>query len=283
MEAVEDTAHRARRRVIAARTHRNVTWQDVFTAVDTQQNGELSFSNFKSAVRLTLAIPARTICDYDIKALFNCIDADKSGTIDLSEMLEYLAQGPKRKEDEIARAHLRVTRAKKNLKMAFQQACAPTEAEIRKIFKQADIDGDGKMSPYEFKQFCRDELQLSVWDCPTSNLDALYGHLDQNDDGISIEELIRFIRQNDRDRNKQFSFVDTVPSSGSPSRRRLQTYRQRIIEETMPPAMKNSISLPSLKPSVSMVSIGRERGPTYRGSLAMSSIMFFQPDKFGGK
>lgn len=287
MESKAEILGRTRRRINAARSRQGKSWEDVFGKCDKDNSGYLDYHELSGAVRETLGIPQIAICDYEMRLLFAEMDADKSGGVNIEELLDYLQQGFRTEEEIANRAMVRIQRVRKNLKMAFQKM-ATNEMALRKLFTRLDMDSDCNLSPYEFKTFVRLTLKLSFWDVNNTDIDDFYNFLDKDGGGISVDELISFVKTNHTERPKEFSFVDLRPSSpsgtmGSPmAQKKLQkrkTHKQQLLEESF-----RSTSLPDLirvRSTPSVVSLGREFVPTTRNTLSLSAKMFFDPTAYG--
>merc|ERR1719409_1037387 len=88
---------------------------------DKDQSGYLYLRELTTAVRTILNVPEYGICDYELRTLFSEMDADRSGGVNIEELLNYLQQGFRTPEEIAARAQVRIQRVRKNLKTAFQQ------------------------------------------------------------------------------------------------------------------------------------------------------------------
>lgn len=280
MESREEVLARTRRRINAAKSRKGMSWQDVFGKCDKDQSGFLDYTEFSEAVRSSLNVPENAICDYELRTLFNEMDADRSGGVNIEELLIYLAQGFRTPEEIAARAQVRIQRVRKNLKAAFQTV-ASNEMSIRKLFSQLDMDADCSLSLYEFRTFVRMNLKLSFWDISNTDIDDFYKFLDRDGRGISVDELITFVRQNNAERPKDFSFQDMKKDSSTDSLRRRQlkkkTYKQQLLEDSFRSTSTPNLSRLPYTPSV--VSLGRNYAPTTRNVISMSAKMFFSPGK----
>lgn len=270
METEEEVLARVRRRLNAAKARSKLTLEQFFDACDKNKSGSLDYGELQKAVRSTLNVPAHCVCDYELKLLFQRIDADGRGGIDLAELIEYLAHGIKRPEDEAKRYALRMQRVRKNLQMGFQKLSAKERGEmaIRKLFNKIDMDGEGKLSLFEFNFFVRNTLKLSRWDVMNEDLEQFYKFMDKNNDGVDVMELLTFIRNNDKDRMHDFSFYEDRKTVKAEKK---LTYRQQLLE--LRPSSSPSSIRPSdpageplavLRPSSSFMNLGRSREPACR-------------------
>merc|ERR1712054_373647 len=98
----------------------------------------------------------------------------------------------------------------------------------------------GMLSLYEFKAFVRMNLKLTFWDVCNTDIEDFYRYLDRNGGGISVDELIAFVRSNNHDRPKEFSFLDTKADESTLRRMRQlkkkKTYKQQLLEESLRPS-----------------------------------------------
>lgn len=240
----------------------------------------MDFGEFVDAVRKILNVPENGICNYELRTLFNEMDADRSGGVNIEELLDYLAQGFKTPEEIAARAQVRIQRVRKNLKTAFQTV-ASNESSIRKLFQKLDMDCDASLSLYEFKSFVRMNLKLSFWDVCNTDIDDFFKFLDRDGHGIAVEELIAFVRSNNSERPNEFSFLEIKPPSLEQRKKcaKRKTYKQLLLEDSF-----RSTSLPELsrvRSTPSVVSLGRTFVPTGRNTLSRDARMFFDPGCYG--
>lgn len=256
MESKDVVLARARRRINASKSRQHKAWQDVFGKYDKDQSGYLDVNEMTDAVRNSLNVPENAVCDYELRTLFNEMDSDRSGGVNIEELLNYLQQGHRTKEEIQAREGVRIQRVRKNLKTAFQTV-ASNESALRKLFSKLDMDSDCMLSPYEFKSFVRMNLKLSFWDVCNTDIDDFYKFLDKDGHGISVDELIAFVKTNNNDRPSAFSFIDLAPNGQKKKLCRHKTYKQTLLEDSF-----RSTSLPNLSRlpyTSSVVSLGRSR------------------------
>eukprot|EP00435_Cladocopium_sp_Y103_P074729 s7_g50.t2 len=185
----------------------------------------------KKCLRRDLAISPKALSDFDTKVLFSELDADKSGTVNIKEMLSYVAHGPKRIHDEEAMLLKRTARA---------GVKAFTAENTAKIFKQLDLEGDGHLSKYEFVEFVREGLGLSMWDVPESELLQFYVIMDKDNDGLDPIELLEFIQGNQEEMANRtlFSFTEIV-NTEKPRQQEMRT-----LEKPSPMFMNSGRRLP---------------------------------------
>merc|ERR1712048_1372316 len=103
-------------------------------------------------------------------------------------------------------------------------------------------------------------LKLTFWDVNNTDVEDFYKYLDKNETGISVDDLITFVKNNHTDRPNQFSFME-MPSSPQSKKRLIKkkTYKQQLLEDSF-----RSTSLPNLSRlpyTSSVVSLGRNSAP----------------------
>merc|ERR1712135_276016 len=64
----------------------------LFSRFDRDGSGVLEEHEFKSALRRTLRVTEAAVSDAEIATLFDMLDADSSGAIDINEMVDFLQQ-----------------------------------------------------------------------------------------------------------------------------------------------------------------------------------------------
>jgi Ca2+-binding EF-hand superfamily protein len=278
MEPKAELLARTRRRINAAKNRLGKSWQDVFGKCDKDQSGYLDCSELTEAVRTVLNVPENAICDYELRTLFNEMDQDRSGGVNIEELLNYLSQGFKTPQEIASRAQVRIQRVKKNLKTAFQ-TIATNESSMRKLFQKLDMDSDCTLSLYEFRTFVRMNLKLSFWDVCNTDIEDFFNFLDKDGSGIQVDELIAFVKSNNSDRAKEYSFLDCKIPEGVKKLVKKKTYKQALLEDSFRSTSMPDLSRMRYTPAV--VSLGRTHAPRNRSTLSMSAQHFFNPGLYG--
>eukprot|EP00930_Biecheleria_cincta_P069742 TRINITY_DN57448_c0_g1_i1.p1 TRINITY_DN57448_c0_g1~~TRINITY_DN57448_c0_g1_i1.p1 ORF type:complete len:279 (-),score=53.58 TRINITY_DN57448_c0_g1_i1:20-856(-) len=278
METTAEIVSRARRRLVGAKSRQQLSWKEIFSTVDQDASSTLDFKELKAVVRDALHLPETTLSDHDLAILSAEIDKDGSGSLDLTEFLEFVARGPKRPEDEVKLLQLKTGRVQRNLRIGFQRFQA-TAKEASSIFSSMDREDDGKLSFYEFSSFVRRELKLTQWDVFESDLKTFYKSLDENGDGIDAQEFFSFLRRNNKNKGKgAFTFMDDSEIR--------HVRKKPLFKDQLLSALPKSHSSPSLSslapdspssrpgsspsaknmfsPSPSFVNLGRTRPPMVR-------------------
>ena len=69
-------------------------WEMLFEFFDTNHDGKLTNEELRVAVRRNLGIPPAVLSDRSIRLLFNALDEDQSGSLELGEFVSFLIEGP---------------------------------------------------------------------------------------------------------------------------------------------------------------------------------------------
>jgi len=216
-----------------------------------------NFQEYVSLVRHKLRIPPQTICENDLKLLFHEMDKNNNESVDAAELIEYIQHGPRRQQDDAAMLNVRIHRVKRNMRLAFQ-SIGGSDMDAYKIFAHMDLDSSTRLSQYEFNSFVRNDLGLTRWDVQNSSLDDFFTHLDRNGDGLDVNELIGFLKQQHRDRTSIGPQSLYVPPKTLKVDRKRKTHKQQLQD-----TMQKSTSLPILH-TPSFTNLGRSGIPMMR-------------------
>lgn len=243
-----------RRRLGAAGTRGGRPWEDLFSLSDKNRDGTLDFKELMTLVRQELKVPAQTVCDTEMRALFEAVSRDGSGSVDAADLIEFIQHGHRRPEDDVAKADGRIQRTRRNMRLAFQ-AVGGSDLDAQKIFAAMDLDASNKLTMYEFESFVRNELGLTRWDVKTGALADFFEHLDRDGDGLDVRELLAYLRQAQKDKHQvgpQSLYV--APRTPVLDRKR-KTHRQKLQD-----ALQRSSSLPTLRTqTATFTNLGRSR------------------------
>mmetsp|Transcript_106864 Transcript_106864/g.189916 ORF Transcript_106864/g.189916 Transcript_106864/m.189916 type:complete len:280 (+) Transcript_106864:96-935(+) len=279
METNAEVVSRARRRLVGAKRLQKQSWEELFSAFDKDRSHALDLKELKTVVREGLLIPQHSLCDHDLAVLFAEIDGNGGGSIDLTEFLTFVARGPKPENHDEMMFAKRTGRVQRNLRVGFQKYSSNDNA-IAQLFDHMDKEDDGKISLHELTSFIRKDLKLSQWDIFNSDLKTFYKSLDEDGDGIDIQEFVNFIQHNNRKKGKQFAATDGF-GFGKPVRKH-STYRSQLLRQLSPAhstsslpdatsrpgsstsSMSSSASTISMASSPSFVNLGRTRPPIVR-------------------
>lgn len=256
LESPDAVLCRVRRNITAAGIRGGRSWEEFFEMSDKNRDGQLSYAELHALVRETLRVPSGTITDHEMKVLFNDMDKGNSGTVDAAELIEYVQHGPRRPEDRDAKLKHRMERVRRNLRMSFQ-AIGGNDMDERKIFAYMDLDGNTRLSQYEFNMFVRRDLGLSRWDIQNAALSEFFARMDRNANGtVELLELVDFVRLTTKDRKLGLGAQQLyVPPDTPKIERKRKTYKQKLADDL---TLHKSTSLPSLRTSC-FTNLGREK------------------------
>lgn len=268
LERPETTVNRVRRKLNAARLQQSMSWEDLFALCDQDKSKTVDWRECQHMCREILKVPVHVIADPELRIVFAAADADSNGSLDVAEFLAFLWHGPKTKEMEAAREKMRIARVRRNLFMAFAKV-GSTEAAVRRLFDAVDLDGNSRLSSFEFDQFVRRELALSPWHIMKSDLDCFYRFLDNSGEGVDAARFLEFVRQAQRPKS-----IGGPESFFTPGESRAIEFKRRVtfvkeLERSLP----RSESLPAPRVSGSaFTSLGRDRPP--RSRVAVDHRLF---------
>lgn len=263
LETRSDVLSRVRRRLSAAGTRGGKTWDELFSVCDRNRDGSLDFGELNKLVREELKVASVTVCEYELKILFSEVDKNGSGNIDAAELIEFIQHGAKRPQDEAAKFEQRLSRVRRNLRLAFQ-AVSGKEMDVRKLFGRIDLDSDNRLTFYEFNQFVRVDLNLSRWDVMAADLDHFYKYLDRDGDGIDVYELIRYVKEIHGEGS--LLGAQTFYSAGNSPKRSKAERTHKTYKQNLEQSVRRSSSLPSLALTHPFGCQGRDRRPAFRVS-----------------
>jgi Ca2+-binding EF-hand superfamily protein len=252
--------------VNAARFRKHLAWEELFARLDQDKSGSLDWLELKRRIRLELSVPHPALSDPELQALFEEMDKDGNGMIDLAEMFAYLQHGHRSPEEKASRAPKRVQRVRKNIQVGFSKVSSQ-EADVRRLFRSIDQDSDKRLSMWEFQGFVRQGLRLNRWDIPNHDLEEFYYSLAPNGDGIDTNEFLQYVQSKDKGPNKlgaQNLYIK--PEVAKAMKRR--SFRDLLAEEQPQFGRRQclSSSLPDLRRSGAFTNLGRTRPPAYRVS-----------------
>jgi Ca2+-binding EF-hand superfamily protein len=242
----------------AAKKKSGLSWEKIYRYCDSDGNGILDMDELRYAVRSpnVLRVSEHTVNDHELCIFFDELDSDKSGGVALAEVLEYLQRGPRKPEEEEARRATKVARVKKNITSALTKL--GSEADIRQKFAEADADGEGKFSAYEFEKFVRETLNLGQWDVKGPDLESFYKQLDTDGDGLEVDELLHYIHNEPLKHEREVRYVIKRP--------KVPTYHERLLKNCA--IMTSDMRPMEMRPSTSFSNLGRIRGARYRLSVS---------------
>jgi Ca2+-binding EF-hand superfamily protein len=157
----------------AAWTAGGSDWGKLFRLEDRDHSGRLDWDEFRSMCRRVLKINETVAPDAHIRAVFQSLDVDKSGELDLEELVAFV-------DDPVQRMRFRLN------------AAIGEKTTSRAFFDKQDIDKSGTLDWEEFEVMCRRRLDIID---DESQLAMVFEALDYNDDGVvSLAEFVAFMQ-----------------------------------------------------------------------------------------
>lgn len=171
-------------------------WRDIFARYDKSGDGELDLSEFTAALRGQLRVAPSEFSDADIKVLFEYLDEEGSGTLELEDLEAFVEQSLK---DARSRTGLGTMSKLQDKFKALEQA-TPGGINWLRVFRKFDTSGDGELSLAEFRSLIRREFHLVNEDVSDMECRCVFEHLDDDNSGeIGIMEFLAFIDHPDED------------------------------------------------------------------------------------
>jgi len=193
----------------------------LYKSADRDHNGVLDLNELQSMTRRVLKIPPHVLSDEDLSIWFDCIDEDKSGGVEWSEIEAFMVKDFKEVEPEVPAAVLEERRREENEKGKKEVAPLPQETPpeptvdfdyglrmkirqkitaacygrvLAKVFRSADKDNSGTIDRMEFQRFVK--VALKVVNLSDEQVYALFYHLDRDNSGsIDLNEIRAFMRK----------------------------------------------------------------------------------------
>ena len=200
-------------------------WAALFRYYDRDNSGSLEFDEFRKAVRKdakilgglreqTSSINDRHITDTELRRMFDFIDSDHNGTLDVEEFSSFLATGD---DEHFIDKPISITDS------IFEQILLYLDLKKLKMsdaFAQMDKDGNGTLDRKEFQQAMKSiGIELGQEECR-----IIFISLDRNGDGdVGFDEFMLKARETRkamraRERREQ-GVVQVAPMAGSDNKR----------------------------------------------------------------
>ena len=129
----------------------------------------------------------------EVNELFNTIDVDRSGIINVDELATTLQKLLDPSAHEHLEELLEKNESLSSSIVAMREKLTQNAARVIDLFKQWDNDGDGTISRSEFVKAMP---MLGLQDCLPIEINALFSAFDPSGDGdITFRELHRMLRQ----------------------------------------------------------------------------------------
>jgi len=151
----------ASRKVERLSPDRQITAQDIdclkeaFALFDSDRDGEITVEELGKVMRTHGFHPTdEELCD-----MIRNVDTNANGAIDFNEFIEMMVKRDSRIEDDVAHAFKVFDRdgdgliSEEELRLTMNNLGEPlTEAEVKSMIAEADLDGDGKINFQEFSR-----------------------------------------------------------------------------------------------------------------------------------
>ena len=212
----------------------SAAWFKLFSFMDDDKSGKVTFKEFKHMVRFQLYVPVAQLSEHQLKQVFLALDDDRSGFITAKEFGHFMKKGEagnssltwKQRAQQAKRIQAEeviglLTREKAamagvkrasdeevvELSRQFNAAIAaiagitakgdPATPSWFKLFRFMDSDGSGQATFSEFRELVRGELMyLSEAQLPDDKLKSLWKALDDDGSGyVGAKEFSYFMKK----------------------------------------------------------------------------------------
>ena len=221
----------------AAYTSRGVDLRRLFAFLDKDHGGHVDFEGFTRAIRRQ-KVPKERLGDETLWWLFQTIDDDNSGTIDVDEFIAFMG------DDEPCSSNRGVNREGSLLKRV--NALVPSIEEmqalkrkirassytiggvsLQKYFQFVDKDGNGLVDKEEFTCMMRRHKHTDVR-LSDEKISVLFDCIDEDGSGeVELEELVSFIEEDRYDPNVAQRMVRDRIMSEVKSRKKTDSSKQQ--------------------------------------------------------
>eukprot|EP00928_Gymnodinium_smaydae_P011188 TRINITY_DN14157_c0_g1_i1.p1 TRINITY_DN14157_c0_g1~~TRINITY_DN14157_c0_g1_i1.p1 ORF type:complete len:1380 (-),score=321.70 TRINITY_DN14157_c0_g1_i1:204-4343(-) len=168
-------------------------WQKLFSDIDSDGSGKLTFEEFDDVVRNKLAA---AVSRYELRLFWRRFDADRSGLVTLREFTQFmyrveLSTWPVLSAETLGEC---VT-----LLNATAERLYHSGGNWFKIFRYVDADGSGKLTYEEFRRCIRDPLPglgLTVTELSDTTLRGLWRAIDsEGSELVNVKKYTAFMRR----------------------------------------------------------------------------------------
>eukprot|EP00929_Paragymnodinium_shiwhaense_P033390 TRINITY_DN18340_c2_g1_i1.p1 TRINITY_DN18340_c2_g1~~TRINITY_DN18340_c2_g1_i1.p1 ORF type:complete len:1511 (-),score=466.48 TRINITY_DN18340_c2_g1_i1:362-4894(-) len=239
-----------------------VNWEEMFLQYDKSGDGELQLDEFTQAVRRELRLPRDQVSDEEVRLLFEHLDADGSGEVDIQEIQIFVADQVTAAKKAVMPTLEVIQRVKNRL-----EVCDTHRGGIDwiKLFKKLDTSGDGELSLVEFRSLIRKDLLLDAREIRDWEVRAVFHYLDEDGSGeVGADEFIKFIYAEEEEEKEELSESDVL--------------RQKLAE-LMRLAYRYSVEMHKGDTDFSPLRLGRELGkawwssPVVRGGKSQQAAL----------
>eukprot|EP00931_Biecheleriopsis_adriatica_P115079 TRINITY_DN90915_c0_g1_i1.p1 TRINITY_DN90915_c0_g1~~TRINITY_DN90915_c0_g1_i1.p1 ORF type:complete len:1762 (-),score=363.66 TRINITY_DN90915_c0_g1_i1:47-5332(-) len=230
----EEVLHRIRSRIKAAAYTASGRYKmdAMFKRLDVDRTGHLEPEELRSALRRTMRIPESQISNEEIMALGHMLDADNSGTIDVHELVAFVATERKRRRPpqsvscdtassrggspDVSDRQLHSAREPRRPKGLSQDLMDKIRSRMKAaaytgpggkrldiILGRFDYDNSGFLEPHELRTAMRRTLKIPASDISDDEIRSLCHMLDADNSGtVSIAEVMDFVEADEPSKNR---------------------------------------------------------------------------------
>lgn len=177
----------------AAYTKGGINWEKTFQRHDKSNDGSLQLHEFRTAVRKELKLTPADLVDSDLSMLFRLIDTNRSGAIDVDELLAFVdkhasadaASGGMGLHSDV------LDRMRNRLRMADREQGG---VDWERVFGTYDRFGAGGLPLAEFRCVLRRELALTAKDISDASVRAVFESFAASPQSIiGVEQFLAFL------------------------------------------------------------------------------------------
>jgi len=181
-------------------SHNGRQMEALFSRMDKDGSGSVDDIEFKSCMRRVLKIPPESISDEEMSALCSMLDTNRSGAVDLPELMDFVGPDPTMPVDQKPKKGKLVPEltpeAISLLKSKINSAAYTGHSgrQLEVLFSRMDKDGSGAVEDGEFLSYLRRVFQIPPQTISDAEASALCSMLDTNrSGGVDLEELMSFV------------------------------------------------------------------------------------------
>lgn len=183
----------------AAYTSGGQKLEKIFQNYDKEGTGVISYADFRNIIRKEARVPASDFTDDDLTFLFKEVDADDSGSVEVSEFFQWLDP-----DGDIQKVYEKVSLSRNAKEVGISDAmlekirnmlkAASYDSSGRnwtKLFGSYDKDHSGELDVSEIIDIMRRKAKVSKEDAPDSALLHVFQMIDADGSGLITNEEFR--------------------------------------------------------------------------------------------
>eukprot|EP00929_Paragymnodinium_shiwhaense_P056902 TRINITY_DN28488_c0_g1_i1.p1 TRINITY_DN28488_c0_g1~~TRINITY_DN28488_c0_g1_i1.p1 ORF type:complete len:879 (+),score=300.11 TRINITY_DN28488_c0_g1_i1:67-2703(+) len=172
--------------------------EDFFKRLDRNNTGGMSVTDWIGACRKFLKIPTTELTDEDLTKVFKRIDLDRSGTLEVSELVDLAKAFPvgdlttkKKNKKLVPSPELPSAVISKLISRLKQCAYHPGGIKFNEaFFSKVDQEGRGHLNLKEFHGVVRRDCKLAKSEVTDEQIRDIFQQLDDNESGrLDVQEL----------------------------------------------------------------------------------------------